>query len=276
MSFLSRFRTRNRPAEEGSPAALVTPEIEPAPSPPAAPAPESAIPAPAEDEALAEAVLDAVERLQSGRAIQGAERIARQFQGTHAVLPLMTALQRLSAKEGPVGKAVAEAIRVAAPTPDQLDRLAEFAKDPSPIVRQYAMWKLGNLGDVATGPLVDGLRDPDDTVRMWAADALGPSSARDLRRAGPLIEALSDPHWLVRSRAARSLARLLVQTTTQAGYGSTVAPSAELVAEAMAALERALDAAKARTSGPGLEASSAMIAARNIAEAMKLITEARQ
>lgn len=298
MSFLSKLRASHRQAEAAAPGAPVGPEPEQRPSPPAAPVPGSAppapggappasedgAPAPAADEALAEAVLQSVERHDAGRAIQKAERIARQYQGTHAVLPLMTALQRLSSagdrpwkmsERTSVEKAVGEAVRVAAPTPDHLGRLAELAHDPSPVVRRYAMWKLGDLGDMATRPLIEGLRDPDDTVRIWAAQALGPSSTRDLRRAEPLMETLSDPRWLVRSRAATSLAQLLVQTTTQAGYGTTVAPSAELLSSALRALERALDEAKLRANGPGPEAGEAGIAARSITDALRRISAAR-
>ena len=312
MSFLTRFRTSHRQAEAASPGSPVEPGPEQRPSPPADPAPGSAGPGPggappasehgapdpgsgapasedgapasAADEALAVAVLRAVDDHEPGRAIQKAERIARQFQGTHAVLPLMAALQRLSSTGGKpwkqsertsVEKALGEAVRVAVPTPDQLDRLAELALDPSPVVRRYAMWKLGDIGDAATVPLIEGLRDPDDTVRIWAAQALGPSSTRDLRRAEPLMEALSDPRWLVRSRAATSLARLLVQTTTQAGYGANVAPSGELLSGAVRALERALDEAKARENGPGLEAGEAGMAARSITDALKRISAAR-
>jgi HEAT repeat protein len=294
MSFLSRLFTRNQPVEAEAPGVPAVPETETASSLPAAPAAEDPFPAPveepvaqalAEDEALAEAVLRSVERHQAGRAIQEAARIARQFQGTNAVLPLMTALRRLSEAGGTpwkdserasVEKAIGEAIRVARASVDHLDWLAELSKDPSPTVRRYAMWKLGDLGDVATEALVEGLRDPDDTVRIWTAEALGPTSARDLRRARPLIAALEDRRSLVRARAATALARLLVRATTGAGYGNTVAPSAELVADAMAALGRALDEERARQDGPGLvEAGEAGIAARDIAEAVRHISEAK-
>lgn len=302
MSFLSRLFTRNRPVETQPPGGPVATQAETASSLPAASAEDPVVPAPAEDpvvaasaeepvvpalsedEALAEAVLQAVERHQAGRAIQKADRIAREFLGTSAVLPLMTALQRLAEAGGApwkeserasVEKAVGEAIRVARASVDQLDRLAELSRDQSPTVRRYAIWKLGDLGDVATEALVEGLHDPDDTVRMWTADALGPTSARDLRRARPLMEALEDPRSLVRARAATALARLLVRATTGAGYGSTMAPSADLVADAIAALGRSLDEETARQDGTGMAAGEARIAARDITEAMKRISEAR-
>jgi HEAT repeat protein len=192
---------------------------------------------PAEDEVLAEGVLEAVEHHQAGKAIQKAERISRQHPGTRALVPLFTALQRLGdgsgarwkdAERASVEKAVGEAIRVARPSADQLERLAELSRDPSPVVRRYAAWKLGDLGDRSTTALVERLQDPDDTVRIWTVDALGSTSSRDQGRVRPLMDAL-------------------------------------------AALDGALEAATAEAAGTGMAAFEAGQAGRQIGEAMNVI-----
>lgn len=235
---------------------------------------------PAEDEVLAQAVLESVEHHQAGKAIQKAERMARQYVGTGALMPLFTALQRLTdggdarwkdAERASVEKAVGEAIRVARPSADQLEQLVELSRDPAPIVRRYAAWKLGDLGDESTAALVERLQDPDDTVRIWTVDALGSVSSRDLGRVRPLMEALGDRRWLVRGRAAKALATSLGRATTGAGIGETVAPPADLVADALAALGRALEDATAQATGASTSAFEAGQASRAIGEAMSTI-----
>jgi hypothetical protein len=297
MSFLSRLRNRSSGADAHPVTAVEAPPARPEASFADAPGPQPPDPVPAdpavqaarpsepvsEDVALAEAVLRMVEKRQTGRAIEKAGQIAHRFVGTQAVLPLMAALQQLEApanaswkasERASIEKAIGEALNVARPSPDQLDRLIESSQSPSPVVRRYAMTKLSDLGEVATDPLIAGLHDLDDLVRMWAASALGPPSARDLRRVHPLVEALADSRWTVRSRAAASLARLMLNATTMAGVGTTVAPSSELKAQVLAALEEALEEARAGGSGAGLEASEAQSAARVIAEAIPRIRDA--
>lgn len=88
--------------------------------------------------------------------------------------------------------------------------LVEYLDDPSPEVRGYTLWALGNIGAPdagSTAPLVAGrLKDDDPEVRGYAAYLLGV-----LEQPGvidPLRVALNDPTGPVRWNSAVALARL--------------------------------------------------------------------
>jgi HEAT repeat protein len=87
-----------------------------------------------------------------------------------------------------------------------------LAKDPyqieqAGVVRQYAAWALGLIGDAATLPtLAELARDPDPVVRWHAAVAIG--DIGEPQGVDLLIPLLSDPVPFVRGHAALALAEI--------------------------------------------------------------------
>jgi len=76
-----------------------------------------------------------------------------------------------------------------------------------PEIRQQIARALGEIGSAeAVGPLIQALRDEDESVRAAAANALG--RIGDARAVEPLIQALRDSNWRVRAAAAKALGRI--------------------------------------------------------------------
>ena len=69
-----------------------------------------------------------------------------------------------------------------------VEPLARAMEDSKFLVRDTATQALGKIGKPAVEALIEGLRNSDENVRMYAAKALG--EIRDIRAVGPLIEAL--------------------------------------------------------------------------------------
>jgi len=76
-----------------------------------------------------------------------------------------------------------------------------------PEIRQQIARALGEIGSAeAVEPLIQALRDEDESVRAAAAKALG--RIGDARAVEPLIQALRDSNWRVRAAAAEALGRI--------------------------------------------------------------------
>ena len=77
----------------------------------------------------------------------------------------------------------------------------------SPVVRQLAIWALGEMRVPETAAAVAALlADPDAAVRAEAAGALG--DMEEARWLAPMIAMLNDPHAVVRARVAHALGDL--------------------------------------------------------------------
>ncbi len=77
----------------------------------------------------------------------------------------------------------------------------------SPVVRQLAVWALGEMRFPETAAAVAALlADPDAGVRAEAAGALG--DMEETRWLAPMIAMLNDPHAVVRARVAHALGDL--------------------------------------------------------------------
>ncbi|MBI4960528.1 MAG: HEAT repeat domain-containing protein [Desulfovibrio sp.] len=96
--------------------------------------------------------------------------------------------------------------------PSGLALLQRLAQDPyqieqASVVRQYATWALGLIGEVASLPILAELtRDPDPVVRWHAAVAIG--DIGDPKGTELLIPLLNDPIPFVRGHAALALAEI--------------------------------------------------------------------
>lgn len=85
--------------------------------------------------------------------------------------------------------------------------LLQLLRSDTPVVRQLAVWTLGEMRFAETAPAVAALlADPDAAVRAEAAGALGDMEQR--RWLAPMIAMLNDPHAVVRARAAHALGDL--------------------------------------------------------------------
>jgi HEAT repeat protein len=85
--------------------------------------------------------------------------------------------------------------------------LSQAVDDPSEVVRENAVWALGEIGHPSVVPaLISGLSDPVLLVREKAAEALGKNRAGSALQ--PLIRALNDDNLLVRVKAAEALGEL--------------------------------------------------------------------
>jgi len=88
--------------------------------------------------------------------------------------------------------------------------LIDTLKDNSWMVRQFAAFVLGKIGDERAVPaLIDALKDEDFGVRKEAAHAL--SRTGDERAVPSLITALNDEDWRVRDIAALALGEIAVK-----------------------------------------------------------------
>ena len=76
-------------------------------------------------------------------------------------------------------------------------------RDPEKAVRAQAARALADIGEPASGRLIELLRDPDWKVRYRAAEALG--MIKERTAVGPLIGLLSDEKDHVRYMAVKSL-----------------------------------------------------------------------
>jgi HEAT repeat protein len=82
-------------------------------------------------------------------------------------------------------------------------------KDKNPAARQEAAKALGVIGQPAIPTLIELMKDPDNDIRIAAADALA-HSGRDARGALPALDkAMKDPEPLVREHAAFTLAAVI-------------------------------------------------------------------
>ena len=79
-------------------------------------------------------------------------------------------------------------------------------RDPDATVRKYAAWILGRREDTrAVTPLIARLSDDDMTVRVYVVEALG--QIEDTAAVQPLSSMLADPASRVREESARALGR---------------------------------------------------------------------
>ncbi len=85
--------------------------------------------------------------------------------------------------------------------------LLQLLRAETPVVRQLAVWALGEMGFPETAPAVAALlADADAAVRAEAAGALGDMEER--RWLAPMIAMLNDQHAVVRARVAHALGDL--------------------------------------------------------------------
>lgn len=85
--------------------------------------------------------------------------------------------------------------------------ILKLLRHESPVVRQLAVWALGEMRFAETAPAVAALlADPDAAVRAEAVGALG--DMEETRWLAPMIAMLNDPHAVVRARAAHALGDL--------------------------------------------------------------------
>jgi HEAT repeat protein len=88
-----------------------------------------------------------------------------------------------------------------------LEPLITTLKDKDENVREYAAQALGELGDArAVEPLIITLKDKDKNVREYAAKALG--KIGDSRAVEPLIAAMKDKDYSVRGNATEALGKI--------------------------------------------------------------------
>ncbi|MDD1679076.1 MAG: HEAT repeat domain-containing protein [Methanomicrobiales archaeon] len=132
---------------------------------------------------------------------QEAVRALADFSDPCAIKTLMDALQDESSSVRE------EAIRSLGkvPHPDTVPPLLELLKDENRLTREQAVGALGGKGEIAVGPLLGALADPDWHVRMGAAIAL--RIIGDARAVEPLIQLLADDNRFVRREAVKSLGR---------------------------------------------------------------------
>jgi len=90
---------------------------------------------------------------------------------------------------------------------EAVEPLIQALRDEDESVRAAAANALGRIGDArAVEPLIQALRDSNWRVRAAAAEELG--RIRDVRAVKPLIQALRDSNWRVRAAAAEALGRI--------------------------------------------------------------------
>jgi HEAT repeat protein len=87
--------------------------------------------------------------------------------------------------------------------------LVKLLSNEDPEVRWNAAKTLGKIHAVdAIDPLIGALKDPADSVREHAAEALGDMGPAASRAVEPLIATLKDPFFKARRDAARSLGQI--------------------------------------------------------------------
>jgi len=88
---------------------------------------------------------------------------------------------------------------------DAVDDLVRAFADEHWLVRLNVRNAMLEIGDPATGRLIEALRDENPTVRWQAAWALGRIKSENAL--APLVKALEDSNWMVRDQAAVSLVK---------------------------------------------------------------------
>jgi HEAT repeat protein len=125
---------------------------------------------------------------------------------------------------------------------DPAPLIAAFNESESPKVRLYAIQELaafeGPEADVM-GTLIQAMSDPDATVRLGVAKALG--TIGDPNAADALMAALGDPASQVRAAAARSLGAIEAKSAAPALCALLADPAEEVAIAAAGALGEIAD-----------------------------------
>jgi HEAT repeat protein len=138
-------------------------------------------------------------------------------------------------KEGNIGMKIASITALTRIGDPALDALIEALKDKDEFVRKYAAEALGIIGDeAAVEPLIDALKDEYAPVRenaVFSLDLIGDPDAVD-----GLIIALKDDIPLIKSSAARTLGKMGDHRAIEPLIDALLDPSYSVKSSASAAL----------------------------------------
>ncbi len=111
------------------------------------------------------------------------------------------------------------------PATASIPHLILLLKDPVGEVRSSASYALQNMGEAAKSALISRLQDPDEMLRLKAAEKLGWMGERDTHTIPTLLLLLKSQRPQMRSEAISSLRKIFDFSETSTTTASAIMPS---------------------------------------------------